>query len=59
MSDQATQALIGRTFTGLDALGADPAARARALRDASLAVRAEARWRHPAYWAAFTLVGAP
>jgi len=59
VSDQATHALIGRTFAGLDALGADPAARARALRDASLAVRAEARWRHPAYWAAFTLVGAP
>jgi CHAT domain-containing protein len=59
VSDQATQALISRTFSGLDALGADPAARARALRDASLAVRAEPRWRHPAYWAAFTLVGAP
>ncbi|HEV2081718.1 MAG TPA: CHAT domain-containing protein [Brevundimonas sp.] len=59
VSDQATRTLTGRTFSGLDAYGADPAARARALRDASLAVRAETRWRHPAYWAAFTLVGAP
>lgn len=59
VSDAATTQLITRTFAGLDALGDDPAARARALRDGMLRVRAERRWSHPAYWAAFTLVGAP
>lgn len=59
VSDRATQTLIGRTFAGIEG-GADrPASSARALRDADLAVRADPRWRHPAYWAAFTLVGAP
>ena len=59
VSDLATTALITGTFAGLDAVPNDPAARARALRGAMLAVRSERRWGHPAYWAAFTLVGTP
>ncbi|MDZ4362341.1 CHAT domain-containing protein [Brevundimonas sp.] len=60
VSDLATTALITGTFAGLDAATpGDPAARARALQTAMLAVRAERRWGHPAYWAAFTLVGTP
>lgn len=60
VSDRATTALVTGTFRALEeADSGDPAARARALRTAVLAVRAEPRWRHPAYWAAFTLVGAP
>jgi ferric-dicitrate binding protein FerR (iron transport regulator) len=37
----------------------DPGVRARALQAGIRAVRAERRWAHPAYWAAFTLVGEP
>lgn len=59
VSDAATQTLIGRTFAGIEDRADRPASRALALRDAALAVRADPRWRHPAYWAAFTLVGAP
>ena len=33
--------------------------RARALQAGMRAVRAERRWSHPAFWAAFTLVGEP
>jgi CHAT domain-containing protein len=29
----------------------------RALREAALAVRSDPRYRHPFYWAGFTLVG--
>jgi CHAT domain-containing protein len=60
VSDAATTALITATFADLDARpGHDPGVRARALRAGMRAVRAERRWAHPAYWAAFTLVGEP
>lgn len=60
VSDAATTALISDTFAGLDArAGRDPAARAHALQSAIRQVRADPRWTHPAYWAAFTLVGEP
>jgi CHAT domain-containing protein len=60
VSDAATAALILDTFAELDAgAGTDPAARARALQSAMRKVRANPRWSHPAYWAAFTLVGEP
>ncbi len=57
VSDAATSQLILDTFGALD--GDDPADRARALQTAMRAVRAERRWNHPAFWAAFTLVGEP
>lgn len=56
VSDQATTALITGTFAGLDRT---PGNRAVALQGAMLEVRADRRWQHPAYWAAFTLVGTP
>ena len=60
VSDAATTTLITATFADLDghAIG-DPGVRARALQAGQRAVRAERRWSHPAYWAAFTLVGEP
>lgn len=60
VSDAATTTLITSTFADLDARQAtDPGIRARALQTGIRAVRAERRWAHPAYWAAFTLVGEP
>lgn len=60
VSDAATTTLITGAFADLDARASgDPAARARALQAGIRAVRAERRWSHPAYWAAFTLVGEP
>ena len=60
VSDAATTALITATFADLDGHAAtDPGVRARALQAGMRAVRAERRWAHPAYWAAFTLVGEP
>jgi len=59
VSDTATTELITRTFAELDAHSDDPAARARALQTGMKTVRANRRWAHPAYWAAFTLVGEP
>lgn len=60
VSDAATTKLITETFASLDARQAtDPGVRARALQAGMRAVRAERRWSHPAYWAAFTLVGEP
>jgi len=60
VSDAATTALVTTAFADLDArAGHDPGARAKALRSAMLQVRADRRWSHPAYWAAFTLVGEP
>ena len=56
VSDLATTALITCTFAGLDALSGN---RAMALQTAMRDVRADRRWQHPAYWAAFTLVGTP
>lgn len=60
VSDAATTTLITATFADLDSRRAgDPGVRARALQAGIRAVRAERRWAHPAYWAAFTLVGEP
>ena len=60
VSDAATTTLITSTFADLDGERAgDPGVRARALQAGFRAVRAERRWAHPAYWAAFTLVGEP
>ena len=60
VSDAATTTLITATFADLDARqAADPGERARALQAGMRAVRSQRRWRHPAYWAAFTLVGEP
>ncbi len=60
VSDAATTNLITSTFADLDERRAgDPGVRARALQAGIRAVRAERRWTHPAYWAAFTLVGEP
>jgi len=60
VSDAATTTLITSTFADLDDRRAgDPGVRARALQAGIRAVRAERRWAHPAYWAAFTLVGEP
>lgn len=60
VSDAATTTLITSAFADLDGRRAgDPGVRARALQAGVRAVRAERRWAHPAYWAAFTLVGEP
>lgn len=59
VSDAATSTLIADTFEQLDANQGDPGERARALQAGMREVRADRRWRHPAYWAAFTLVGDP
>ena len=59
VSDAATTALISDTFAALDAPGADIGDRARALQHGMKAVRAQREWRHPAFWAPFTLVGEP
>ncbi|MGA0544857.1 CHAT domain-containing protein [Brevundimonas sp. VNH65] len=59
VSDSATTALISDTFAALDAPGADVGDRARALQHGMKAVRANREWRHPAFWAPFTLVGEP
>ncbi len=59
VSDAATTALISDTFAALDAPGADIGDRARALQHGMKAVRAHRDWRHPAFWAPFTLVGEP
>ena len=60
VSDAATTTLITATFADLDGhASGDPGVRARALQAGQRAVRGERRWSHPAYWAAFTLVGEP
>lgn len=57
VSDRATTALVTGAFAGLESprIGR----RAEALRQAMRAVRGTPGWSHPAYWAAFTLVGEP
>lgn len=59
VSDAATSALIADTFEQLGTTSGDPGERAQALQAGMREVRADRRWRHPAYWAAFTLVGDP
>jgi CHAT domain-containing protein len=58
VSDAATTALITRAFARLDA-GDDIGDRAKALQSAMREVREQPAWRHPAFWAPFTLVGEP
>ena len=55
VSDRATTRLITDTFAAMDER--DIGGRARALQSPMLEVRANRAWAHPAYWAAFTLVG--
>lgn len=57
VSDTATTEPISDTFAALDKPRADVGA--RALQSAMRSVHADRRWSHPAYWAAFTLVGEP
>lgn len=57
VSDRATTALVTGAFAGLES--PDIGRRAEALRQAMREVRATPGWGHPAYWAAFTLVGEP
>jgi len=59
VSDRATTELISDTFAALDKPGADVGDRAKALQTGMRAVRANRLWRHPAFWAPFTLVGEP
>lgn len=59
VSDAATTALISDTFAALDMPGSDIGDRARALQHGMREVRARREWRHPAFWAPFTLVGEP
>lgn len=55
VNDAVTATLMARFYERL--LGPRPLAPAAALRDAQLHVRAQPRWRHPYYWAAFQLQG--
>jgi CHAT domain-containing protein/tetratricopeptide (TPR) repeat protein len=52
--DAATAALMRRFYEGLLVRNRAPAA---ALREAQMALRATARWRHPHHWAGFVLHG--
>ena len=54
VDDDATAALMSAFYRGLWRDGLGPA---EALRQAQAAVRAEARWRAPAFWAGWSLVG--
>jgi hypothetical protein len=56
VDDEATAALMTRFYRALWHHGSPPAA---ALRRAQLELRAEPRWRPPAYWAGFALLGDP
>ncbi|MEM8600922.1 MAG: CHAT domain-containing protein, partial [Bacteroidota bacterium] len=51
--DDATAALMGAFYGAL----ADGRGKAEALRLAAASVRAEERWAHPYWWAAFVLAG--
>ena len=54
VQDLATAELMERFYRAMVVDGSPPAA---ALREAQLAVRAEARWRDPYFWAGFVLQG--
>ena len=54
--DQPTAELMKRFYRAMFSGGMTPAA---ALQAAQRSMRAEARWRSPAYWAAFALYGLP
>ena len=54
VSDRATSELMGRLYREMLRNGRTPSA---SLRAAQLALRSDARWQHPYYWAAFTIQG--
>jgi CHAT domain-containing protein len=54
VNDQATAALIGRFYQGISEAGLS---KAEALRRAQIALMADPRFRHPAYWSGFLLIG--
>jgi CHAT domain-containing protein len=54
VSDRATASLMGRLYREMLRDGRTPAA---SLRAAQLALRSDARWQHPYYWAAFIVQG--
>ena len=55
VDDAATAALMSKFYEGWKT--GEPAA--KALRDAQAFVRAQEKWKHPAYWAAWVLWGLP
>lgn len=57
--DESTRALMVEFYRLLLRPGAPAMSKAEALRRAQLAVRKMPRYRHPYYWAAFTLAGVP
>ncbi len=60
VDDAATAALMTAFYDLVrGAEGRPPLPTAEALRRAQAAVRAEPRWRHPYYWAAWVLWGLP
>jgi CHAT domain-containing protein/Tfp pilus assembly protein PilF len=54
VSDRATASLMSRLYREMLRNGRTPSA---SLRAAQLALRSDARWQHPYYWAAFTIQG--
>lgn len=54
VNDRASAALVARFYEGLQGGAASKVA---ALRDAQLALLREARYRHPAYWSPFLMIG--
>ena len=62
VDDEATRALMVRfhqLWNPPKASGAKSVSAAEALRGAQAHVRSQAKWKHPAYWAAWILWGAP
>ena len=53
VNSEATSALMVHFYRGLS----NGQTKAKALRNASLAIRQEARYRHPFYWAGFVAIG--
>jgi CHAT domain-containing protein len=60
VDDEATKELMTRFYVLWNPRDGTPAlATAEALRRAQAHVRSQERWRHPYYWAAWTLWGLP
>ncbi len=57
VDDRATAALMSQLYRGM--LGPKRLSPGAALREAQAAVRADARWSAPYYWAGFVLIGDP
>ena len=55
VNSEATSAFMEHFYRGLS----NGQTKAKALRTASLAIRQEARYRHPFYWAGFVAIGSP